>query len=66
MKDKRTSTLTLLKAETGDVVTTRQLLIKGGQRGVTTDTMGNAYVCNRIERTKMALGARFFVLFIIN
>ena len=40
-------TLTLLKAETGEVVTTRQL--EGNKRpsGVTTDTAGNVYVCCR-------------------
>ena len=47
--DLDTGTLTLLKGETGDVVTTRQLLARAGHRGVTTDTAGNVYACNRME-----------------
>ena len=38
------NTLTVLNADTGDVITRRQ--VKGkGPRGVTTDTTGNIYVC---------------------
>ena len=44
VSDKGNSTLTVLNADTGDVITRRQ--VKGkGPRGVTTDTAGNLYVC---------------------
>ena len=43
--DKEMDTLTLLKAETGEVVTTRQLERERWPRVVTTDTAGNVYVC---------------------
>ena len=45
--DRGKDTLTLLKAETGETVTKRQL--EGDKRpwGVTTDTTGNVYVCYR-------------------
>ena len=39
------NTLTVLKADTGEVVTMRQLTGFKGLRGVTTDTAGNVYVC---------------------
>ena len=43
--DRKKNTLTLLNAETGEVVTTRQLKGDKGPHGVTTDTAGNVYVC---------------------
>ena len=43
--DYEKNTLTLLKADTGEVVTTRQLKGDKSPRGVTTDTAGNVYVC---------------------
>ena len=44
VSDKGNSTLTVLNADTGDVITRRQ--VKGKRpRGVTTDTAGNIYVC---------------------
>ena len=43
--DRGKDTLTLLKAETGDVITTRQLEGNKYPRGVTTDTTGKVYVC---------------------
>ena len=45
MTDAEKNTVTLLKAETGEVVTTRQLEEHKEPRGVTTDTAGNVYVC---------------------
>ena len=39
------NTLTLLEAETGVMVATRQLMGNKGPYGVTTDTVGNVYVC---------------------
>ena len=44
VSDCSNNTLTVLNADTGDVITRRQ--VKGkGPRGVTTDTAGNIYVC---------------------
>ena len=44
VSDYGNETLTVLNADTGDVITRRQ--VKGkGPRGVTTDTAGNIYVC---------------------
>ena len=44
VSDRGNHTLTVLNADTGDVITRRQVEGKG-PRGVTTDTAGNIYVC---------------------
>ena len=44
VSDRGNNTLTVLNADTGDVITRRQVEGKG-PRGVTTDTTGNIYVC---------------------
>ena len=46
ISDRRKDTLTLLNADTGKVIATRQVGWKGPE-GVTTDTAGNIYVCYR-------------------
>ena len=44
VSDDRGDTLTVLNADTGDVITRRKVEGKG-PKGVTTDTTGNIYVC---------------------